>query len=240
MALQNIFDIHSLTNQNRVVLQYTDENDLTTEILKIDATTYEEPVLELQPTSYPVLGGSDISDHIIQKPLTLTIRGIVSDHPINVAQSVVGGIGGIMGSVFDKASGAMLGLALTQSFKIGNRLTDTPARSKTAYEALSGLYYNKIPCDIITGLTPYRNMVMTRLSIPRDAKTANSLTFTAKFQEIKVVFSEKTTVPPQAINADQKATSKTKLGQKGTETFDQSTRASTWFNTIYDVSTGGN
>lgn len=242
MATTNIFDLHSLTRQQRVVLQYTDKNDVTTEILKLDASVYEEPVLESQATVHPLLDGSEISDHVIKKPTVLTLKGVISDHPINVGEAIIGGIGGIMGNMFNPITGAMVGLAAGQAFKIGNKLltqkrvdTETgeityPSRSKTAYQALYGIYNDKRPCDIITGLTTFKNMIMERLSIPRDAKTANSLTFTARFKEVIFVSPATAQIPAAAINAEQKATDKTNLGQQGTSspTSGVKERAETW------------
>jgi len=245
MATTNIFDLHSLMKQQRVVLQYTGENNVTAEILKLDASVYEEPVLESQATVHPLLDGSEISDHVIKKPVSLTIRGIVSDHPINIGEAVAAGIGGIMGSVFNPNTGAMIGLAAGQAFKIGSTLISQresetealPARSKTAYQALYGLYNDKRPCDIITGLTTFRNMIMERLSVPRDAKTANSLTFTARFKEVVFITPATTQIPPSVINAEQKATDKTNLGQQGASAPTSGTKekVQTWYRSTLEL-----
>ena len=53
----------------------------------LDATINEEHNYTAQVTNYPLENGTDISDHIINQPVTVQITGIVSDTPLSLLSS---------------------------------------------------------------------------------------------------------------------------------------------------------
>jgi hypothetical protein len=52
--------------------------------IEMDASIEENHVHENEITQFPVEEGVDIADHVRRQPDRVTIRGIVTDHPINL------------------------------------------------------------------------------------------------------------------------------------------------------------
>jgi hypothetical protein len=48
----------------------------------IDVATAIDPALDSEITEYPVEDGADVTDHVRDLPISLTIEGIVSDSPL--------------------------------------------------------------------------------------------------------------------------------------------------------------
>jgi hypothetical protein len=61
-----------------------------------------------------------------------------------------------------------------------------------AYQALQRLQEARQPFDVVTGLSLYRNMLVHRLIVDRDAKFARVLFFSAELQEVIIVDTETT------------------------------------------------
>lgn len=132
----------------------------------IDATVQENHTYESEVTKYPVESGSDITDNVRNKPIVITLEGIVSDNPIG------------------------------QVAIVRNRSVVTPASSDSSTdflpsdEALAKLiavHNAKQPIVVETTLKRYDSMVMTNLEIPRDASTGAVLHFTATFEQVIIV-----------------------------------------------------
>lgn len=56
--------------------------------LELDATIMEAPEFTSKPTSNEVESGADITDHVTNDPVTLTIEGVVTNSPIGILQSL--------------------------------------------------------------------------------------------------------------------------------------------------------
>ena len=65
--------------------------------------------------------------------------------------------------------------------------TADPTRAVTAYKQLIALHDTPALVTIVTSLETYTNMLMTHLSVPRDAKTGQAVRFTASFKEVQIV-----------------------------------------------------
>lgn len=109
-----------------------------------------------------------------------------------------------------------------ETLVISGLVTDTPLnilsgfnRSITSYNELLRLQNNKQLVTVVTGIKVYTNMIMTSISVPRDAQTGRSLTFNINFQ--KLILDNSTTTylnendpfakPQDVINRDQVAES---------------------------------
>jgi len=206
----NIFDLYQ--GKKRVTITYADR-----ELLKVDATIREGHDSTSQATKHGIEDGSEISDHIIKQPRTLTLTGIISDDPIDLAEVAIGNLAGIAGGIFGGVGGAAItGL----SAKIGSSLVANAERkpTKSALEVFEDIYELGIPVSIITGLRDYNNMVMENLSIPIESGRSNELRFTASFSQITIVSSEVIAVPKEAVDPTAgSALEKTKQGTKAAE-----------------------
>lgn len=86
-----------------------------------------------------------------------------------------------------------------ETLQISGLVTDTPLsffsgfnRSVTAFNELLRAQKNKELLNVVTGVKIYTNMVLTSISVPRDAQTGLSLTFNITLQ--KVILDNSTTI----------------------------------------------
>ena len=67
---------------NRVGAKTIGLQDYFGMIINVDAMIQEKHSFQAQVTEYPVEDGTDISDHVVIKPVQLSVEGIVSNSPI--------------------------------------------------------------------------------------------------------------------------------------------------------------
>jgi len=208
--MANLFDLQR--GKRRVAIISED-----TELIKIDATISEGHGLTAKATEQSVEDGSDISDHVIKGSRTLSLTGLVSDSPIDLAEVAVGNLAGIAGSIFKGPADAII---TGVTAKIGSSLiSDGKGKpSKSAFEALESIWEDSLPVSIITGLRTYSNMIMETLDIPRRSDINEALEFRATFRQVTFVISETIDVPKEVIAPDAKsAATKIKQGKKAAE-----------------------
>jgi hypothetical protein len=185
---------------SRVAIQYV-SNNTARELIQIDATTGEDHEFSSKATIHPVEDGSSISDHVIKNPKTLSLTGIISDHPISISSAPVENIDGIGGSAIGGASTTQ---SSEKSSKVGSNILSTGSGkiSKIAMEIFESMREDRLLLTIITDLETYTNMVLESFKANKTARTANALPFTATFKEVKIAVSEVVEVPLTAIQSD--------------------------------------
>jgi len=170
--MANIFDVlkaHKIT-----VITDNEGNPL----IAIDCVQEENHSMASEVTEYEIESGAYISDFILNKNKTITITGLISDDPIEVVQT----------GLFSRTLTPLLPNALKSKLPYSPFGKNKP--SKEIFDKLEEIHNEKIMVNLITGLKEYKNMVMTRLDIPRDRTTVRSLKFTAKFIQVRFVVSE--------------------------------------------------
>ena len=205
----------------RTTLQYVDPDGTTFELLKIDAATSLTHKMTAKPTQHAIEDGSFISDHVIINPRGLTIRGVISDNPINLLASTPGNVGGVVGSVVGGIPGAVATGAVS---KIGSTLLSSGEGkpSKNAIDMLDYIYENSVPLTIITDLKTYINMIMRDFTAPRSAKNSGSLVFTGSFEEVVIRESEEILIPVTATE-NESAVKTVEEGKKPVAELDEAT-----------------
>lgn len=128
----------------------------------IDCTLREEHGLTIELTRHPIEEGADPTDHARKLPDRLTLEGLFTNTPIDQAEARARG---------NTAAGAK-GYAQEQHAKL---LELAAARRAVT---------------VLTEIKTYKNMVLTSLSTPRDAKVGDAVRFTCTFEEIRFVKSE--------------------------------------------------
>ena len=173
----NLFD--ALLGKQRIVIQVAGGSSdpyLTVEVAKSESHT-----LTANATEFPVENGVTISDHILNKGVVYELSGIISDDPIDYFNK----------GALDRFKAPFVEQERIYSSKVSQTRTFTKdSPSKNAFYLLNILYYQKIPVNIITDLTEYKNMVMESLAVPRDGQTSRALKFEARFREILLAQSE--------------------------------------------------
>lgn len=137
----------------------------------VDAAVGEEHKTSCDITENPVEDGAKITDHVQIKPAELSIDGVISDSPLGTP----------FVQNFQNAKAAVL-----------SRLSGT-SRSIDAYQKLVELQKKREPFTVVTSLKQYKNMILTELSVPRNAQLGNSVQFKATMREIRIVKSKSAT-----------------------------------------------
>ena len=134
----------------------------------VDAYLEEVHKNSAQITRYPIEFGASVSDHMIQLPKELEIKGVVLN-----------------------STSLIFGAQLRVPEVIRRAVTGADATKATqAYNDFNDLMVEKKAFDIQTGLITYNNMALEDIVIRRDQLTSDGLFFTAKFKELVIVTTE--------------------------------------------------
>lgn len=167
-------------------------------LLELDATITEDHIYSNTVSSFPVEDGSDVSDHVRQEPEQISITGIVTKSPVSFLGGIIGsGAGSInrKGGIFQRGKGSgndRVQEALESL--LSNMGYDFPEQGGTTQRVSRVV----TPIQIVTGLRIYSDMIIVRLSIPRDKDTgaAIQVNLTAKkIRFVKTPFEINTFVP---------------------------------------------
>ncbi len=138
-------------------------------LLQFDATITEAFSRTSQLTQFPAEDGSPLSDHANLKPLSFTMRGWVSDHPIlvlpleNARASVPGG--------------------------------NPRRRALDAFDELNRIMDNKILLELVTGFGKFVNIHLESIRANKDKTSGRILDATLTFKELIVASTETVTLP---------------------------------------------
>lgn len=158
--------------------------------ITLDATISEAHEGEVDVTEHPVEQGADVTDHARPKPDNYMLTGLISDTPLSPGQARRAGV----------AEGTV---------------KEIPGRSQLVYEQLRTLKDTGKLITVVTGLRTYENMLVTKLSAPRDNKTGDALMFTMGLRQIRIVQNKTTQV---VVAIEPKAKKKAKLGKQTAKT----------------------
>lgn len=153
-------------------------------VIQLDASIKELHQRESPPTEFPVENGTTISDHVIIKPLSLELTGIISDTPISGANQLLTEAATTLTSALLPPVGLVVGSAAYALYK---SLSDSKSPSVAAYNQLLQLQENAQPVDVLTSLFRYTNMWIKSISAPRDADTGKALIFTISLVQLLLV-----------------------------------------------------
>lgn len=139
---------------------------ITVDGYPMDATITQAPTFESEITDHPVESGSDVSDNIRPKPVSLEVECIVSDTPIGAISS-------------DPTR---------------NTASGDPRPSKDAYDRLYAIWNMKKLVTVVCAFGTFINMALEKFAPKRDDKTGNSLQYSGTFRQIRFVVVNRTTV----------------------------------------------
>jgi hypothetical protein len=149
-------------------------------LLKFDACLSEKHGRESPATTFELEEGSTASDHILMKPITLELTGLITDTPIDVAKGIlttaVSSVVPPLGLV-----AASAGLALLSAASGASSL------SAAAFQQLLDAQAGKKKLSVLTAVKLYTGMYITSLSAPREVSGGRSLTFTLKLTQLTIV-----------------------------------------------------
>lgn len=163
----------------------------TSTIIQFDASLKEQHTRDSPPTEFPIENGQSISDHVIIKPFSLELTGVISDTPI-------GGIQGLLTEAATSVTSTLLPpVGVIAAGVVGSSLISALSKSKSpsvaAYAQLLSLQANAQPFDVLTSLYRYSSMWIKSISVPRDSDTGKALIFTVSLAQLILV-------SPQSVN----------------------------------------
>jgi len=137
-----------------------------------DITRSQDHAFDNTVTSNPIEDGSHITDHIINEPDRLNLRGMITDTPVR-----------FLSGIQDIAEQGLGG----------------ESRSKSTFDTFKELRDTKALVTIVTGLNIYTNMAIRSFTVPRDNTTGETLEFTLDLINVKVVSSKTVAVADQIV-----------------------------------------
>jgi hypothetical protein len=145
--------------------------------LMVDAFIKESHVFSAEITEHPVESGSVMADHIINKPFSLSIDGIISNTPMT-----------------------LVGLtAIDSAARFFNDESNKVVQQ--AFETIEDLFAKRTPISIATSLKTYHKMVLENLTIKRGGGFfEDSLHFTCTAKQIHLAHQERIQLPEPKVS----------------------------------------
>lgn len=167
-------------------------------ILELDATIHESHEYTNTVTEFPVEKGFRISDHIIRQPEKLVMEGFVTNSPIPRSTDLLKTKGATATELInwnERQTEELKQYAPDQNrietaLSILLDLAGLPPTARNTEDIQNEYTFPKVIDIVETGLRQYKNMVITRITIPRDVTTGESLRFTCELRHIITVKTE--------------------------------------------------
>lgn len=154
--------------------------------ITVDATISEDHKFTNRVTDFPIEDNAFISDHVIQVPEQLTLKGFITNSPIEYASGLRSGIKP------ERVNDAFIGLMQIAGYDYPLQPA-SPSVVRNSAKLVS----------VVTGLRSYDNMIVSSLSVPRNDKTGNSMEFTITLKHVNETKVEVETVLDQSKISDQ-------------------------------------
>ena len=137
--------------------------------IELFCTLTETHIYESKSTMYPVQSGSTIIDNVIQAPVSIRMKVLISDTPIKTTNT--------------QNRNSAENSESTQNVPLQNLNSDT-TYSISTMESLVKLHQDRIATTLVTGIKIYQNMVLTKIDIPRNERTGRGLIIELEFSQI--------------------------------------------------------
>lgn len=149
----------------------------------VDAFVHETYAFSSEISEHPIESGSRIVDHVHNKPICLSLEGIISNTPMTLV--------GL--AAFDSVSRSVQG--------------EHNDFALAAFEKIEALFKKREPLSIATSLKTYDRMVLETLSVERGGGFySDTLHFSCTAKQILLVHQERIKVPqPKVERAKPKA-----------------------------------
>lgn len=194
----------------------------------LDVVKEEIPEYEAMVTEHPVEEGPEVSDHIQLKNPTLRLKGVMSNTPLDagiaIGNVLAGGLAAISSS---QARSNLLNAGVSQAVGIiganlQNKTANVAAGIAGAMDAVTrtillNAYENRMPFNVITKRQRYKDMVIERMSFPRDENSGAALYFEILLKHLTIVAPLKVQLTQVAENTINTAVPATNIGGQATQ-----------------------
>ncbi len=165
-------------------------------VLPFDSCTLETHRFQNNVTSHPVENGAEITDHTIVQPDEISLTGVFSDTPLLSLQNAFSGSS-----------------ALSTTQVIGDNPFQSD-RGREFYSVLKKLRDEATIVQVLTTLQIYDSMLITSLTVPRDAARGGGVFVEMSLKRVTLVNSETGLGSGSGIGSANGATGATKVGGK--------------------------
>ena len=148
--------------------------------ITFDAVIDDVIETKIDYTQFPIEIGADATDHGIIRPIKYTLRGLVSNNPLQT--QITDFAGGVLSNFFDNAIVQSVA-GLSAGFLAGSDQT----RAGSTLEFLIALQYARQPFDVDAVDYQLQNMVITSIRRERNTANENGLEFVAEMQELPLL-----------------------------------------------------
>lgn len=219
-----------MARRTRAFLKWTPEG-APRQTLQFDVVTNEQQEGSSEITEHPVEVGPNVTDHVRSKLNVVTIEGFISNEPLydtgergaslRTAQldvkTYTPPLAPTPGALFSALGGGVSRLfgAVPQQTSVSvlqfDREFDAVAET---HEILENLRTTAQLIDLYTTTAEYQNMILERVTLPRDASSGTGGKFQLSFRQIRLVEVKLVTAPVPTEVRGKKAVKK---GPKGPE-----------------------
>ncbi len=200
------------------------------DLIILDATLESNHTSTLMPSEHPVEKGSAVTDHLLKKPVILTVRGRIVKEPLSLVGAVKGSAVGALG-LSSAGTGFSPVVQVAQS-KLGGFLSNVSGgdRVQSNLELLLALQDDKVVFTVVTRLRVYENMILENFELPDDITKGDGIEFTCSLKEIRIVETETSIIKEKKIDntVGHSSTKKENRGvqKKGIQSADKTTQLS--------------
>ena len=188
-------------------------------IVTFEASLHEDHSRESTPTEFPVEDGNVISDHIILRPLTLSMTALITDTPITgLGALLTEGATTLTSKLLPPIGTIGLGAAMG-GLSLISALFGGDSPSVKAYKQLMSIQAHGTPFTVLTSLSRYENMVISSLAVPRDSAMGKSIEVTIGLKQLTIV--QPKIVQLKVLSNPGLAQAIQDQGQKGTQLWQQ-------------------
>lgn len=177
---------------------------VTIDAITIDASISEQHNSEVEVTDHQVEQGANISDHARVRPTTLSLECVISNTPITAQQAQ---------RIVESGGFTFTATSPVQGYR---------GHAEQTFNKLEALRDECRLITVVTSLKTYNNLILTSLSVPRNASTGEALRFSATFKSVTLVKNQTTT---EKVTKTTQGNGKKSLGKQPTNTANAATQA---------------
>lgn len=212
-----------------ILLQPNTATGIPAPLAVLDVVKDEMVEYDADISDHPVESGPEVSDHIQIRNPTIRLKGIISNTPLDLSVAIANLAAGALAAISSSQARANLlnsglseGIGIVGSALQGNSGNLAANAFSGSVDAVSRVillnaFQAKTPFSVLTKRQRYDNVVIRRLSFPRNEETGYALNFEMDIRQLTLVSALKVQKTQVAENVISSASSSTNIGSQSTQ-----------------------
>lgn len=138
--------------------------------IELDAAITEKHSAKVEITKHPIEEGANPTDHARLLPFQISVDGMLTNTPLGAEVRTARGV--------------------TSSAQTSTGAVGAAGPAQRSMAALEKIRVDRRAVTVVSDFRTYRNMLITSIEVPRDAKTGEAIRFSIAMEEIRFVKSE--------------------------------------------------